>query len=645
MTSRALSSLLAIMLMVVLFSSCAPVWAAGGNQPNIVFILCDDQRLEDIAHMPKLHHLIVDQGMSFNNYFSTVSLCCPSRTTIIRGQYAHNTGVMTNGGNNGGFATAHSLGVENSTIATWLHDANYKTALVGKYLNHYPGDLGGSYVPPGWDCWASPVAGNPYSEYNYTLNENGKQVEYGKSPQDYGTDVYAKKAVAFIKDCAQEKKPFFIYLAFYAPHSPATPAPRHLEMFADAKVPRSKAFNEEDVSKKPQYIQKLPPLSDAEIAGTDAYYGKRLRSLQAVDEAIENVCKTLDETKLSDRTYIVFASDNGYHLGEHRMRRGKQTAYETDIHLPLIVRGPGVKAGSKVDQIAGNIDLAPTFADLAGAKTPDFVDGRSLAPILHDERSAEKNWRKAFLVEHWQMGRDGRSRKRRTAPGGTAKPSGDSPDAAPKEPQSPAKKQPNGPTTSSGGPAASAVKTAAAQSSRGSCCDAMAVCEHCAHKTKCNCDKTSFVAGKNDGTGNGGDGLATVKSNLIEEPDEIAAKTSNDSSNQPEIPQESYGPAPAATEQPATGKGKRRQRRRRKNGGGKALGIPEFHALRGKSTTYVEYTTGEQEYYNDQEDPDQVNNLAGSANKDRKAIESAKQSVDQLKTSGAAAARALENGK
>jgi hypothetical protein len=254
------------------------------------------------------------------------------------------------------------------------------------------------------------------------------------------------------------------------------------------------------------------------------------------------------------------------------------------------------------------------------------------------------------------MGRDGRSRKRRTTPGGTAKPSGDSPDAAPKEPESPAKKQHNDPTTSSGSPAASAVKSAAAQSSNGSCCDAMVACEHCAHKTKCNCDKTTFIPGKNDGIGNGGDGSAvpllnvepnpaTVKSNLIEEPDEIAAKTSNDPSDQPEIPQESYGPAPSATEQPATGKGKRRQRRRRKNGGGKAVGIPEFHALRGKSTTYVEYTTGEQEYYNDQEDPDQVNNLAGSANKDRKAIESAKQSVDQLKTSGAAAARALENGK
>jgi arylsulfatase A-like enzyme len=642
------------MLVAAAFSSCASVWAADANHPNIVFILCDDQRLEDIAHMPKLNQLIVDRGMIFNNYFSTVSLCCPSRTTIIRGQYAHNTGVMTNGGSNGGFETAHSLGVENSTIATWLHDANYKTALIGKYLNHYPGSLGESYIPPGWDYWASPVAGNPYSEYNYTLNENGKQVSYGKLPEDYGTDVYAKKAVGFIRDCAQEKKPFFIYLAFYAPHSPATPAPRHLEMFGDVKVPRSKAFNEEDVSQKPQYIQKLPPLSDAEIAGTDAYYGKRLRSLQAVDEAIENICKSLDETKLSDQTYIVFASDNGFHLGEHRMRRGKQTAYETDIHLPLIVRGPGVKAGSKVDQIAGNIDLAPTFAELAGAKMPDFVDGRSLAPILHDEKSAEKNWRKAVLVEHWQMARAAGARKRGTAPGGTPNPSGGSPDVAPAVP---AKKQHNGPTTScADSPAAAKTSAAAPQSSGGSCCGDMIVCDHCAHKTKCNCDKTSFGVRKSDGTGNGGDGSAapllsvdphppSVRSNLIEEPDEVAARSGNDASDQMEIPQESYAPAPASTEQPATGKGKRRQRRRRKGGGGNAGGIPEYHALRGNSMTYVEYTTGEQEYYDDQQDPDQVINLAGSANKDKKAIESAKERVDKLKSSGAAAARALENGK
>ncbi|MGH9549246.1 MAG: sulfatase family protein, partial [Terriglobales bacterium] len=263
------------------------------KEPNIVFILTDDQRLEDINHMPKLKQFLIDEGMSFSNYFSTVSLCCPSRATILRGQYGHNTGVMTNGGSNGGFETAHRLGLENSTIAVWLHEHGYKTALIGKYLNHYPGTMGSSYIPPGWDVWDSSVGGNPYSEYNYTLNENGKLVQYGNKPEDYGTDVYAHKALAFIKTCAEEKKPFFLYLAFYAPHGPATVAPRHEGMFADAKIPHTSAFNEKDVSTKPNFIQKLKPLSAKEINGEDAYYGKRLRSLQAVDEAIESVYNTL----------------------------------------------------------------------------------------------------------------------------------------------------------------------------------------------------------------------------------------------------------------------------------------------------------------------------------------------------------------
>jgi arylsulfatase A-like enzyme len=386
----------------------APAFAEGEkggapSRPNIVFILTDDQRLEDIQHMPKLQQLLVGEGMSFDSYVDTVSLCCPSRTSILRGQYAHNTGVMTNGAQNGGFVTAHRLGVENSTVATWLHDAGYRTALIGKYLNHYPAGMGPTYIPPGWDYWASPVEGNPYSEYNYTLNENGKNVFYGTSADDYGTDVYTHHAVEFLKDCSAHNTPFFLYLAFYAPHAPSTPAPRHVGMFTDAKVVRNKAFNEADVAGKPEYIRDLPLMTEQQIVATDRFYGKRLRSLQAVDEAIETVYNTLKVAHKLDDTYIVFASDNGFHLGEHRMLRGKQTAYETDIHLPLIVRGPGIAHGAHAGELVANIDLAPTFADIAKAHPADFVDGRSLLPILDGKGGPNLKWRHAFLVEHWTM--------------------------------------------------------------------------------------------------------------------------------------------------------------------------------------------------------------------------------------------------
>jgi arylsulfatase A-like enzyme len=166
-------------------------------------------------------------------------------------------------------------------------------------------------------------------------------------------------------------------------------------------VPRTLAFNEADVSAKPQFIRDLPSMTSKEIASADAYYGQRLACLQAVDEAIDTICQTLAKTGQLDNTYIVFASDNGFYLGEHRLIRGKRSAYETDTHVPLIIRGPGIAKGVTTSALAGNIDLAPTFADLVGAAVPKFIDGRSLAAILKSQ--AGKNWRQAFLIEHWQQ--------------------------------------------------------------------------------------------------------------------------------------------------------------------------------------------------------------------------------------------------
>src|SRR5215510_4968789 len=163
---------------------------AASRPPNILFILTDDQDMSSLAYMPKLKALMEDQGVTFNNYFVNISLCCPSRSTILRAQYSHNTGVLTNGGNNGGFQTAFNLGIEKSTDATWLQAGGYQTALYGKYLNGYPGNQGDAYIPPGWNEWASAVSGNPYGEYNYVLNQDGKTVAYKHLPKDYGTDVY-----------------------------------------------------------------------------------------------------------------------------------------------------------------------------------------------------------------------------------------------------------------------------------------------------------------------------------------------------------------------------------------------------------------------------------------------------------------------
>ncbi len=368
--------------------------------PNILFILTDDQDAASVEFMPALKSLIADEGASFANYFVTFALCCPSRATVLRGQYTHNTQIFGNTLPDGGFQKFRDTGAEESTAAVWLQSAGYRTILIGKYLNGYPaGDF--TYVPPGWSEWYSPVRGNGDKGFNYALNENGRAVDYGESEADYATDVYSAKAADAIQRAAADGQPFFIYLSVHAPHSPATPAPRHSGLFADAQAPRPPSFNEDDVSDKPMLIRSRPPLNADDVADIDLEYRNRLRSLQAVDEMIASLVAALETTGQLDNTYVVFSSDNGYHLGQHRLKDGKEMPYEEDIHLPLFARGPGIPAGAIVDALAGNVDLAPTFAEWAGVSPPDFIDGRSLVPLLVG--AAPSDWRQAFLLQAGDM--------------------------------------------------------------------------------------------------------------------------------------------------------------------------------------------------------------------------------------------------
>jgi arylsulfatase A-like enzyme len=378
----------------------APSSAPQSRKPNIVFVLTDDLDAAEIQFMPKLKALITDQGVTLSNYFVAMSLCCPSRATTLRGQYPHNTQILGNQLPTGGFQKFFQLGEEKSTIATWLQDAGYRTMLAGKYLNGYPQQSNQMYIPPGWTEWYSAVKGNAYSEYNYTLNENGKQMAYGNRPQDYGTDVYVGKAVDFIQRSAKDGKPFFVYLAPYAPHAPYTPAPRHANLFPGAKAPRTPNYNEADVSDKPAYIRDRPLLTQRQMDLVDAAYRKRLQALQAVDEGIETIVNTLKANGQLDNTYIFFTSDNGYHLGNHRQLTGKIAPYQEELRVTMIVRGPGVPAGKTLEHLSGNVDLAPTWAELAGAKAADFVDGRSLVPLLRANAPALAQWRQLFGIEN-----------------------------------------------------------------------------------------------------------------------------------------------------------------------------------------------------------------------------------------------------
>jgi len=373
-------------------------------RPNILFILADDMRASDLKYMPKTQRLLASQGVEFEKPWVTRSLCCPSRATILRGQYAHNHKVWVNVPPSGGYWKFFNQGLENSTVATWLDDAGYDTVLIGKYLNRYGLSPEGDYdpnndVPAGWDEWYA-WQGDYNSDTKYDINENGKMVTYLRS-DTHDTDLHARTAGNYIRRTAGDA-PFFMHLSPNAPHFPSYYAPRHAGMFTDTPLPRPTSFNEADVSDKPAWVRNKTLLTSAKISDMTRFYRDRLRAVQSVDDMVGDLVRALQETEELSNTYIVFTSDNGIYLGEHRLE-AKAAAYNAAPRVPLLIRGPpevphSVPQGESRSQMVLNNDFAPTFARWAGVAPPAFVDGRSLKPLLTS--SPPTSWRSAFLVEH-----------------------------------------------------------------------------------------------------------------------------------------------------------------------------------------------------------------------------------------------------
>jgi arylsulfatase A-like enzyme len=369
----------------------APQAYSGPKRPNIIFILTDDLSLNLVQYMPHVVKMQQD-GVTFANYFVTDSLCCPSRSSIFTGRFPHDTGIFRNTGSDGGFLAFHSRHHEQMTFATALATAGYRTAMLGKYLNGYKPQT--NPPEPGWSLWE--VAGNGYPQFHYDFNDNGRFLRAGNQPSEYLTDVLAAKAVDFVKQSAGQ--PFAIEVATFSPHAPYTPAPRDADAFPDLRAPRTAAFNAAPDAAAPAWLRTHPALTDADMAGIDRDFRRRAQSVQAVDKMIGELEAAVASIGEASNTYFVFSSDNGYHMGEHRLMPGKMTAFDTDIHVPLIVTGPGVAPGRVVQEIADNIDLNPTFTEIGSAATAANVDGRSLVPLLHGQAVTE--WRKAALVEH-----------------------------------------------------------------------------------------------------------------------------------------------------------------------------------------------------------------------------------------------------
>jgi len=347
--------------------------------PNIVLILTDDQRFDTFDVMPATSALR-DEGISFSNAFVTNPLCTPSRASILTGRYSHTTGVLSNGD----YANLD----DSDTIATWLADAGYTNGLFGKYVNQAV--FLGATPPQGWHEWKSflDLSGGAFN--NFEINDNG----VFKTINNYSTDWLGSEVVHFIR--ANSARPFFAAFTPFAPHSPSTPAKRHEGELVGYPLYRPPSWFD-DVTDKPTWVNYYRAIAGPNKADViDANREDQLRTLLAVDEAVEKILARLERLGLTDNTIVIFTSDHGFLWGEHWLQ-GKFNPYEESIRVPYVVRYPrrypvpGVR-----DQMVLNQDIAPTLAALAGATAPPDLDGVSLIPVLD---SAAAPGREEFLIE------------------------------------------------------------------------------------------------------------------------------------------------------------------------------------------------------------------------------------------------------
>nr|XP_045608741.1 uncharacterized protein LOC123764728 isoform X1 [Procambarus clarkii]XP_045608742.1 uncharacterized protein LOC123764728 isoform X2 [Procambarus clarkii] len=385
----------------VVYKAPRPLRSPGGHvrPPNIVLIMTDDQDVElgSLNYMPSLVSLMKDRGAHFPNAYCTTPICCPSRSSMLTGLYIHNHEVYTNNHNCSSqqWQDTH----ERRSFATYLSAAGYRTGYFGKYLNKY----NGSHIPAGWQEWAGLIKNSRY--YNYTVQRNGHFIKYGDHyPKDYYPHVITNEGIQFLEKnkALDSSPPMMMVLSYPAPHGPEDSAPEHAHRFFNATDHNTMAYNYAPNPDKQWLLQFTGRMHDIELKFTDLLMTKRLQTLQTIDESVAKVVNTLDAIGELNNTYIFYTSDHGYHLGQFGLVKGKSMPFEFDIKVPFLVRGPGIQPGRQVDNIALNVDLAPTFLDIAGIKPPSHMDGRSLLPVLtgnKEDGPEATSWRDSFLVE------------------------------------------------------------------------------------------------------------------------------------------------------------------------------------------------------------------------------------------------------
>jgi arylsulfatase A-like enzyme len=351
--------------------------------PNIVVIVTDDQRADTLsaANMPSTMARIADAGIRFDRAYVTTPLCAPSRASILTGQYAHTHGVVDN---------AVGLGPAFTNMPKFpkvLHDAGYRTALVGKYMNQWDGPT----HPAAYDHWTAIPGGGVGNYFDYDVWEGVTQVH----KTQYITDYFRDRALTFL-DNAHANHPTEPVLLLFTPNAPHGPAQPKAGDGVSLPPWRPESFNEADVSDKPPWLANTPKLGAGEVASSDAFRLGQLGCLKSVDRAVSAILDRLDAQGRLANTVVFLIGDNGFFWAEHRLT-GKNRVYEEAVRVPFTIRDFRAPAAGRVDgRLVANIDIAPTIYELAGVAAPTGVEGRSLVPLLTNANVA---WRSNILLE------------------------------------------------------------------------------------------------------------------------------------------------------------------------------------------------------------------------------------------------------
>ncbi|GME66155.1 Arylsulphatase [Neofusicoccum parvum] len=352
-----------------------------------------------------------EQGTYYRRHYCTIAICCPSRVSLLTGKHAHNTNVTDVSPPYGGYPKFISQGLNDEYLPVWLQEAGYNTYYTGKLMNAHSTSNYDNPFPKGWTAHDFLIDPGTYKYWNATFQRNTSPPT--SFPNEYNTDLVADRALAFLTDAHAASRPFFLGIAPIGPHAdtlyPAgattpiftipKPATRHAAAFPNASVPRSPNFNPAAPSLA-NWIAALPPLNASETAFADAWFRARLQALQAVDELVGRVVERLEELGVGDETFVFYTSDNGFHVGQHRLQPGKSCPVEEDVNVPFFVRGPGVARGEVVERVTTHTDVAPTLFELAGVPLRADFDGEPI-PVVAGRGGADGGRREHVNVEYW----------------------------------------------------------------------------------------------------------------------------------------------------------------------------------------------------------------------------------------------------